>query len=108
MASEVFLAFPRATPGSLHNPYAARRPCRPRMQDSLPPPPPPSMSPPEHELRNRAKAAKLRAKAAKARVRAHRLEAKAKLLSEKATHWEERADELDGVVRPTPQVPVDE
>ena len=64
--------------------------------------------PPEHELRDRAKAAKLRHRAAKARLKANRLGARAKSLNEKATSWERRADELDGVVRITPQPTMDE
>ncbi|OGS48279.1 MAG: hypothetical protein A3K68_03605 [Euryarchaeota archaeon RBG_16_68_13] len=78
------------------------------MDNSPSQPPPSPVIAPEHELRNRAKAAKLRAKAAKARVKVHRLEAKAKLLGEKATFWEQRADDLDGVVRPAPQAAFDE
>jgi hypothetical protein len=86
--------------------------------DSVPPPPPPTerpvfprsatARPPEHELRDRAKAAKLRHKAAKARVKANKLEDHAKILYEKAAEWERRADELDGVVRVPGQVPVNE
>lgn len=64
--------------------------------------------PPEHELRDRARAAKLRHKAAKARLKANRLEARAKSLHERAVHWDQRADDLDGVVRMAPQPTMDE
>ncbi|OGS61838.1 MAG: hypothetical protein A3K59_07070 [Euryarchaeota archaeon RBG_19FT_COMBO_69_17] len=79
------------------------------MESEPPPPPPerPSRSP-EHELRDRAKAAKLRHRAAKALLKAKRLEEHSRLLSERASSWETRADELDGVVRPPPQAPLDE
>ena len=88
------------------------------MESEPPPPPPerPSRSP-EHELRDRAKAAKLRHRAAKALlkaiagshcIKAKRLEEHSRLLSERASSWETRADELDGVVRPPPQAPLDE
>lgn len=85
--------------------------------DSVPPPPPPAerhvfpRSPPrapEHELRDRARAAKLRHRAAKARVKANRLEDRAKILHHKATGWEQRADELDGVVREPAQLEINE
>lgn len=61
----------------------------------------PSVSPkgPAHELRDRAKAAKLRHKAARARVKANQLEGRARHLSQKALDMERRADELDGIVR---------
>src|SRR5207245_1098142 len=75
--------------------------------DRTPPPPepgrpvlartPPARAP-EHELRDRAKAAKLRHKAAKARMKASRMTERAHHLNEKATHWERRANDLDGVV----------
>jgi hypothetical protein len=52
---------------------------------------------PEHELRNRTKAAKLRAKAAKARMKASRMKERAHHLNEKASEWETRANQLDGV-----------
>ena len=58
---------------------------------------------PEHELRDRAKAAKYRHKAAKARVKAKHLEEKARYLNHKADEWEKRADELDGVFSPVGQ-----
>src|SRR5438445_4398123 len=54
---------------------------------------------PEHELRDRAKAAKLRHKAARARVKANRLQDRSRYLFQKATTMERRADELDGIVR---------
>jgi len=75
----------------------------PASPPAAPAPAPRPSKVPEHELRDRARAAKLRAKAAKARLKSNRLEAKAKLLSEKASYWEQRADDLDGVVRPQPQ-----
>ncbi len=74
--------------------------------EELPPPPP--MPPPAHELRDRAKAAKLRHRAAKARVRAHSHEERAKRLQEKANVLEQKADHLDGVVRAPAQLPLDE
>lgn len=66
--------------------------------------------PPEHELRDRAKAAKLRHRAAKANLRAHTLKERAKRLEDKASAWTQRADQLDGVVRvpETPPLPPDE
>ncbi|MEK6988398.1 MAG: hypothetical protein AABX97_09990 [Candidatus Thermoplasmatota archaeon] len=70
--------------------------------------PPPPVRSPEHELHDRAKAAKLRHKAAKARLKAHNLEGKAKRLEEKANLWEQKADQLDGVVRAPLQLPLDE
>jgi hypothetical protein len=54
---------------------------------------------PEHELRDRAKAAKLRHRAAKSRVKANNLEDRARRLNEKAVEMDQRADELDGLVR---------
>ena len=54
---------------------------------------------PEHELRDRAKAAKLRHRAARARVKANHMEDRARHLKEKAAHMERRADDLDGVAR---------
>jgi hypothetical protein len=79
-------------------------PATPPASPELPPPP----KLPEHELRDRAKAAKLRHKAAKARIRAHNLQGKATRLEEKADQLEQRADELDGVVRAPPQLPLGE
>ena len=86
--------------------------------DSIPPMPPqeertvfpraPRPRSPEHELRDRAKAAKLRHKAAKARVKARRLEDHARVLQSKAVEWDRRADELDGVVQPQFQAPANE
>jgi len=61
---------------------------------------------PEHELRDRAKAAKLRHRAAKARLKANRLEDRCRHLRQKAEHMERRADELDGVSRPEPASPL--
>ena len=52
---------------------------------------------PEHELRDRAKAAKLRHRAAKARLKATHLEDRSKHLRTKADQMERRANELDGV-----------
>ena len=67
-------------------------------------PPSPRPRAPEHELRDRAKAAKLRAKAARARVKANRLQDRSRYLFQKATTMERRADELDGIVRtPIPE-----
>ncbi len=67
-------------------------------------PPSPRPRAPEHELRDRAKAAKLRAKAAKARVKANRLQDRSRYLFQKATTMERRADELDGISRtPVPE-----
>src|SRR5438552_8814844 len=62
-------------------------------------PPSPRPRAPEHELRDRAKAAKLRAKAARARVKANRLQDRSRYLFQKATTMERREDELDGIVR---------
>ena len=62
---------------------------------------PVSSRPPEHELRDRAKAAKFRSKAAKARVKANRMTDRARHLNEKAAQWERRADELDSVLSQT-------
>src|SRR3989442_3888178 len=62
-------------------------------------PPSPRPRAPEHELRDRAKAAKLRHKAARARVKANRLQDRSRYLFQKATTMESRADELDGIVR---------
>jgi hypothetical protein len=56
---------------------------------------------PEHELKNRTKAAKLRAKAAKARMKASRMKERAHHLNEKASQWEARANLLDGVSAPS-------
>jgi hypothetical protein len=58
---------------------------------------------PQHELRNRTKAAKLRAKAAKARMKASRMKERAHHLNEKASTWEARANQLDGISAPTAQ-----
>src|SRR5881397_563282 len=67
-------------------------------------PPSPRPKAPEHELRDRAKAAKLRHKAARARVKANRLQDRSRYLFTKATTMERRADELDGIVRtPVPE-----
>ncbi|HYS72572.1 MAG TPA: hypothetical protein VEO96_01125 [Thermoplasmata archaeon] len=82
---------------------------QPRDESMSPPPPSdrpvPTRSPrargPEHELRDRAKAAKLRSKAAKARVKANRMTDRARHLNEKAAQWERRADELDSVLSQT-------
>jgi acyl-CoA reductase-like NAD-dependent aldehyde dehydrogenase len=52
---------------------------------------------PEHELRDRAKAAKLRHRAAKARLKATHLEDRSKHLRTKADQMDRRANELDGV-----------
>ena len=86
--------------------------------DGMTPLPPPAERPvfpksprpraPEHELRDRAKAAKLRARAAKARVKANRLEDRTRRLYQKAVDMERRADELDGVARTAVQAPVNE
>jgi hypothetical protein len=62
-------------------------------------PPSPRPRAPEHELRDRAKAAKLRHKAARARVKATRLQDRSRHLFQKATTMDRRADELDGIVR---------
>ena len=59
--------------------------------------------PPDHELRDRARAAKLRHRAAKAKLKAHNLKVRAKHLEDRASTLEQRADALDGVVR-TPSV----
>src|SRR5947199_9358314 len=67
-------------------------------------PPAPRPKAPEHELRDRAKAAKLRHKAARARVKANRLQDRSRYLFQKATTMEHRADALDGIVRtPVPE-----
>src|SRR3989442_12610355 len=67
-------------------------------------PPSPRPRAPEHELRDRAKAAKLRHKAARARVKANRLQDRSRYLFQKATTMERRADDLDGIVRtPVPE-----
>ncbi|MCI4371233.1 MAG: hypothetical protein L3J78_01135 [Thermoplasmata archaeon] len=63
---------------------------------------------PEHELRDRARAAKLRHRAAKARMKANHLEDRARHLSEKAVHLDRRADELDQVVRTATPTPINE
>jgi len=72
--------------------------------EEIPPPP----RPPEHELRDRAHAAKLRHKAAKARVRAHDLKERAMRLEERANDLEMKADQLDGITRAPPPTPLDE
>jgi len=68
-------------------------------------PPPVQRAPKEqvHELRDRAKAAKLRHKAAKARLKATRLQEKSKRLFHDAAYYEEQADLMDGIVREKPQ-----
>lgn len=63
---------------------------------------------PEHELKDRAKAAKLRHRAAKARLKANHLEDRCRHLRLKADQMERRADELDGVSRPGAGSPVNE
>ena len=63
---------------------------------------------PEHELKDRAKAAKLRHRAAKARLKANHLEERTRHLRSKADQMERRADDLDGVVRPRTGAPVNE
>jgi acyl-CoA reductase-like NAD-dependent aldehyde dehydrogenase len=63
---------------------------------------------PEHELRDRAKAAKLRHRAAKARLKANHLEERTRHLRSKADQMERRADDLDGVTRPQTGAPVNE
>ncbi len=70
-------------------------------QDVTPPPRPAS-----GELRDRARAAKLRHKAAKAKLKAHNLRERAARLDDRASSWETRADQLDGVSRPTPAPPL--
>src|SRR5204862_7127072 len=55
---------------------------------------------PEHELKDRAKAAKLRHRAAKARLKANHLEERTRHLRSKADQMERRADDLDGGPRP--------
>ena len=75
----------------------ARTPASPE-----PPPPPPEHPAPReqvHELRDRAKAAKLRHKAAKACLKATRSQEKPKVLFERAAYFEEQADAYDGIVR---------
>src|SRR5947199_9438763 len=62
-------------------------------------PPSPRPKAPEHELRDRAKAAKLRHKAARARVKANRLQDRSRYLFQKATTMEHLAEALDGIVR---------
>src|SRR5436309_15609430 len=67
-------------------------------------PPSPRPRAPEHELRDRAKAAKLRHKDASARVKANRLQDRSRYLFTKATAMERRADALAGIVRtPIPE-----
>jgi acyl-CoA reductase-like NAD-dependent aldehyde dehydrogenase len=61
---------------------------------------------PEHELRDRAKAAKLRARAARARMKAKRLEDRSQRLNQKAAKLEHRADSLDGIMRSAGGSPV--
>ena len=75
----------------------------PHERPVFPKAPPPRS--PEHELRDRTKAAKLRHKAAKARMKASRMTERAHHLGEKASHWERRANELDGVVALQAQAP---
>lgn len=55
---------------------------------------------PEHELQDRAKAAKLRHRAAKARLKANHLEDRSRHLRVKADQMDRRADDLDGITRP--------
>src|SRR2546427_12819286 len=55
---------------------------------------------PEHELKDRAKAAKLRHRAAKARLKANHLEERTRHLRSKADQMERRAGGLDGGTRP--------
>src|SRR5947209_5407952 len=68
-------------------------------------PPSPRPRAPEHELRDREKAAKLRHKAARARMKSNRLEDRARHLVQKAAKMERRADELDGISRTPMQSP---
>src|SRR6266566_8505882 len=56
---------------------------------------------PEHELKDRAKAAKLRHRAAKARLKANHLE-------ERTRHLRSKADQMDGVTRPRTGASVNE
>src|SRR5439155_23957361 len=63
---------------------------------------------PEHELKDRAKAAKLRHRAAKARLKANHLEERTRHLRSKADQMERRADDLDGVTRPRAGAPLNE
>jgi len=63
---------------------------------------------PEHELKDRAKAAKLRHRAAKARLKANHLEERTRHLRSKADQMERRADDLDGVTRPRSGASVNE
>ena len=63
---------------------------------------------PEHELKDRAKAAKLRHRAAKARLKANHLEERTRHLRSKADQMERRADDLDGVTRPRTGASVNE
>jgi acyl-CoA reductase-like NAD-dependent aldehyde dehydrogenase len=63
---------------------------------------------PEHELRDRAKAAKLRHRAARARLKANHLEDRSRHLRQKADQMERRADDLDGVTRPQAVAPINE
>ena len=63
---------------------------------------------PEHELKDRAKAAKLRHRAAKARLKANHLEERCRHLRSKADQMERRADDLDGVSRPGVNAPLNE
>jgi len=71
-------------------------------------PPSPRPRAPEHELRDRTKAAKLRHKAARARMKSNRLEDRARHLVQKAAKMERRADELDGISRTPMQSPLNE
>ncbi len=63
---------------------------------------------PEHELKDRAKAAKLRHRAAKARLKANHLEERTRHLRVRADQMERRADDLDGVTRPRVGAPLNE
>jgi acyl-CoA reductase-like NAD-dependent aldehyde dehydrogenase len=70
--------------------------------------PPTTRRGPEHELKDRAKAAKLRHRAAKARLKANHLEDRTRHLRLKADQMDRRADQLDGVSRPEASTPVNE
>src|SRR2546422_11245845 len=67
-------------------------------------PPSPRPKAPAHELRDRAKAAKLRHKAARARVKANRLQDRSRYVFQNATTMGHRADALVGnVATPVPE-----
>src|SRR2546427_12837115 len=92
----------RGVRGAMGSGQAGVPPSAPSQRAVFPPSPRPRA--PEHELRDRAKAAKLRHKAARARVKANRLQDRSRYLFQKATTMERRADELDGIVRtPVPE-----